>query len=105
MAKPKLVLTANPTFKFKVPVPVAGAAAVPVEFTFKHRSKDDFQEWVGAIADKDDVVLIQEVASAWELDEPFDAEHITQMTQNYIGSARAVIETYIAQQTAAKLGN
>lgn len=105
MAKSKLVLTANPTFKAKVSIPVAGGPAVPVEFTFKHRSKDDFQEWVGAIADKDDVVLIQEVASAWELDEPFDFDHITQMTQNYIGSARAVIETYIAQQTAAKLGN
>lgn len=105
MAKSKLILVANPTFKARVAIPVAGAAAVPVEFTFKHRPKDAFQAWVKEIGDKEDTDLILEVASGWDLEEPFDAEHVELMTQSYIGSARAVIETYIAQQTAAKLGN
>lgn len=105
MAKIKLVLTANPTFKAKVAIPVAGAPAVPVEFTFKHRSKEAFAEWIKGISDKDDSDLLLEVASGWELEDAWDKENISLMCENYMGAARAVIEKYIAEQTAAKLGN
>ena len=105
MAKIKLVLTANPTFKSKVSIPVAGAPSVPVEFTFRHRNKEAFAEWVKGITDKDDTDLILEVASGWELEDAFDKENIALMCENYMGAARAVIEKYINEQTAAKLGN
>ena len=105
MAKIKLVLTANPTFKAKVMIPVAGGLPTPVEFTFKHRSKDAFSEWVKSLTDKDDADLIMEVASGWELDDAFERENIELLCQNYLGASRAVIEKYIGEQTAAKLGN
>lgn len=105
MAKIKLVLTASPTFKAKVNIPVPGAPAVPVEFTFKHRSKEAFAEWIKGISDKEDSDLLMEVASGWELDDAFDKESINLMCENYMGAARAVIEKYISEQTAAKLGN
>jgi hypothetical protein len=105
MAKIKLVLTANPTFKAKVMIPVAGAPAVPVEFTFKHRSKEAFSDWLKNISDKEDPDLVLEVASGWELEDAFDRDNIALMCENYMGAARALIEKYISEQTAAKLGN
>ena len=105
MAKIKLVLTASPTFKAKVNIPIAGAPAVPVEFTFKHRSKEAFAEWVKGISEKEDADLLMEVASGWELEDAFDKDNIALMCENYMGAARAVIEKYISEQTAAKLGN
>jgi len=73
--------------------------------TIKHRNKDDFQDWVKELGEKDDVDLILEVASAWELAEPFDRDSLDTLTQDHMGSARAVLEKYISEQTNAKLGN
>jgi len=105
MAKIKFVLSAQPTFKAKVALPVAGSEPAMVEFTFKHRNKDEFQDWVKELGEKDDVDLILEVASAWELAEPFDRDSLETLTQDHMGSARAVLEKYISEQTNAKLGN
>ena len=99
MAKVKLQLTANPTFKAPVPIPVPGGKITNVEFTFKHRNKTQMQEFLEALKDQDDVDLIMSMASGWELDEPFDAENVGQMVSEYVGSAIAVLETYIAEST------
>lgn len=99
MAKIKLQLTPNPTFKAKVPVPVAGSVPVHVEFTFKHRDKEALAEFHASLKDLEDVDLILAMASGWELDDPFDAEHIAQLTGNYVGSALAILEKYIAEST------
>jgi hypothetical protein len=105
MAKTKFVLTASPTFKAKVAIPIPGGSPEIVEFTFRRRTKEAYLEWAKDMAEKDDVDLILEVASGWELEDPFDADSLEKLTQNYIGSGRAVLETYINQQTNAKLGN
>lgn len=105
MAKTKFVLTASPTFKAKVGIPIPGGSPEIVEFTFKHRTKEAYLEWAKDMAEKEDADLILEVASGWELEDPFDRESLEKLTQNYIGSGRAVLETYINQQTNAKLGN
>lgn len=104
MAK-KFSLTAAPTFKHKVEIPVPGARAVPVEFIFKHKTRDEFKEFIDGITGREDVDVILEIASGWDLDEDFDDTSIDALTQNYIGSARAVIEAYINNLTAAKAGN
>jgi hypothetical protein len=105
MAKQKLILTANPTFKVKVAIPVAGGSPVDVEFTFKHRTRDAFKDFLEKLRDRDDVEVIADIASGWDLDDAFDADSVEQLTQNYLGSARAIIETYINELTNAKLGN
>lgn len=99
MAKIKLQLTANPTFKADVAIPIAGAQPAKVQFTFKHRNKDALKEFFDGMADKDDTTLVMEMCSGWELEEPFDAENVTKLVTEYVGSAAAILETYISHST------
>ena len=99
MAKVKLQLVANPTFKAQAPIPVPGGKITHVEFTFKHRNKIEMQEFLENLKDQDDVDLIMNIASGWELDEPFDAENVGQLVSEYVGSGLAILETYIAEST------
>jgi hypothetical protein len=46
-----------------------------------------------------------DVASGWELEDPFDQDHVALLTQNYLGAARVIIEKYLSELTAARLGN
>lgn len=101
----KLVLTAAPTFKANVMIPAPGKKPTPVEFTFKGRTKDEFKEFVEGLGDRDDVSVILDVATGWELDDPFGKDSVELMVQNFIGSAKAIIEKYINELTAARLGN
>ena len=75
MAKPKFNLTASPTFKEPVAIPCPGGKSVNVEFTFKHRTKEEFKEFIDALPNREDVDVIMDMASGWELDEPFEAMH------------------------------
>lgn len=104
MAK-KLILAASPTFKSKVAIPIPGGSPVLVEFTFKHRQKDDLFTWAQNLAGMEDVDLVKDVASGWDLDDEFNDANITALTQTYCGSARAILDRYFAEQTGAKLGN
>lgn len=105
MAKTKFTLVAKPTFAAKVSIPVPGDAAEPVEFTFKHRTRDDFKTLVEGMAEREDVELLLDIASGWELDEAFDAKSLNTLIQNYPGAARAILQTYLAEQSGARLGN
>jgi hypothetical protein len=53
----------------------------------------------------EDVDLVKDVASGWDLDDEFNDANITALTQTYCGSARAILDKYFAEQTGAKLGN
>jgi hypothetical protein len=101
----KLVLTASPTFKATVLIPVPGKKPVPVEFVFKGRTKDQFTEFVEKLAGRDDVDVILDIATGWELDDVFGQDAVATLVQNYIGAARVVIEKYLNELTAARLGN
>ena len=50
-----------------------------------------------------DVVL--DIASGWDLDEPFEKQNVELLLQNYLGAARAIIETYINELTSARVKN
>lgn len=105
MSKPKLVLTANPSFKAKVEIPVAGSKPAEVEFTFRHKSKDALKEWLESMQDKEDAETILEVVTGWDLDDPFDKAAIEKLAQNYVGSISAIIAKYISELTGKSLGN
>lgn len=105
MAKPKFTLNPAPTFKAKVAVPVPGSASADVEFIFKHRTRDELREFIDALSGRDDVDVVMSIASGWDLDDAFDTESIGKLTQNYIGSARVVIDTYLSELSGARLGN
>ena len=104
----KLQLAAAPTFKTIVQIPVPGSKPVGVEFTFKGRTKAEFNQFVADLdsgAMKEDVDVLMSIASGWELDDPFDRESVSKLIENYIGSWRAVVQTYIQELTAARAKN
>lgn len=105
MSKPKFVLTANPTFKATVSIPIPGDLAAPIEFIFKHKTRDQYKEMLNAWGAQSDSETILEIASGWDLEDPFDKDHIEKMLQNYHGSGNATIKKYIDELTGARLGN
>jgi hypothetical protein len=105
MAKQKFSLSIKPTFKAKVAIPVPGATAELVEFTFRGRTRDEFKAFVDSLKDREDVEVVMDIASGWELDDAFDAENVEVLCQNYLGAARAIIEKYLSELTQARLGN
>ena len=105
MAKPKFNLSANPTFKAKVAIPVPGGKPADIEFTFKHRSKDALKEFMDDMKEKEDVDLLQDLVSGWDIDDPFNAESLEKMIQNYPGSALAIYQTYMVEMSGARAKN
>lgn len=101
----KLVLALAPTFKAKVDIPVPGERSVSVEFTFKGRTRDEFKEYLDRMASMEDVDLVMETITGWELDDPFGRDTVTKMTQVYAASARAIVDKYIKEVSGARLGN
>lgn len=101
----KLVLTAAPTFKTNVLIPVPGKKPTPVEFVFKGRTKTEFKTFLEGLRDREDLDVILDICKGWELTEEFGSEAVTQLMEQYIGSARAVIDAYINELSGARLGN
>ena len=107
MAKQKLVLAASPTFKAQVGIPVPGVKdTIPVEFTFRHRTRSDLKAWREGI-DFDAITssTILDAAVAWDLDDPFDDEHVNKMLEVFPGSGLAVLFRYLQEMQDARLGN
>lgn len=101
----KLSLDANPTFPAKVGIPVAGGASVDVEFTFKHRLRDDLEKWLESTATRDDLDSVMDMVVAWELSDEFNRENVSRFIQNYLGAPRQIVEKYIAELTGQKAKN
>lgn len=102
---PKLKLKPDPTFKAKVGIPVAGGDVEMVEFTFKHRSRDELDSFLQTSDQLRDAALIMAVASGWELADEFNAENVGLLVQNYISSPRAVFDVYLDELIKARAKN
>lgn len=103
-----LKLQAAPTFTAKVGIPVPGAEPIDVRFVFKHMTREALESFLtGAdAAARSDVETIMAIAEGWhDVDQPFGREAVELLTQNYHGSARAVLSTYVTELAAARLGN
>lgn len=109
MAKAKLSLSAAATFPANVGIPVPGVeATVPVKFTFKHRTKSALKAWRESIdLDVDGVTVehVLDMASGWDLDDPFGAESIGTMLEEYPASGIVILVRYMQEMTDARLGN
>ena len=102
----KLSITAAPTFKATVQIPVPGARPAPVEFVFRTKTRPEFKDFMESLDRKEsDAEVICEIASGWDLAEPFDKENVAELCDNYLGAARAVLETYFTTVTGAKEKN
>ena len=94
-----------PTFDAAVDVPVHGSDAVKVKFTFKHRSREQLEEFMQSMVGKSNAEAVMDVASGWELTDEFNAENINKLCNNYMGAAYAIAQTYFAEIRQARLGN
>jgi hypothetical protein len=101
----KFKLDPNPTFKAKVDIPVHGGSTAPVEFVFKHVTKDRYVELFTAGNPMPDVELIMEICSGWDLDDPFTAESIEKLRQNYQAAPGAIVRKFVDEIGPARLGN
>lgn len=109
--KPKFTLAVNPTFKAPVQIPVAGGGSAEIVMTFKHRTRDEFKEFneslnvpEGAPPVKQ-IDALMDIASGWDLDEPFDREHVEKMLQRFMGSGEAILQVYFSELTGARAKN
>lgn len=106
----KLTLTQKPTFAATVKVPVLGGGTEPVEFTFKAKRKTEFSEWLESLTKqteeaRKDEDIVMDIASGWELEEPFNKKNLVELGELYPGSARAIVAAYINEYAGAKSGN
>lgn len=101
----KLSLKANPTFNAKVGIPVAGGSPVDVEMTFKHRTRQEFGEWLKSLEGKERTQAVMECVEGWELSDPFNEESVHTLNDNYMGAANAIVEKYLQELSAAKVKN
>lgn len=101
----KFSLTPNPTFKRDVAIPVPGGKTASINFTFKHKNRDDFKAFLEGLEGREDVDIVMDVASGWGLDDAFNEDNVTELTQNYLGSARAILDAYITELSGARKGN
>ena len=101
----KLSLVANPTFTAKVGIPVAGGDPVEVVFTFKHRTKDELDEFIKTRADKPDTDSFLEMVVGWDLEDKFTPENAGLLLQNRIGTALATYRVYVDELIGAREKN
>jgi hypothetical protein len=101
----KLTLKAPPTFCAKVGVPVPGGAPVPVEFTFRHRTKTELENFMSSREGVSDLDSIMEMVEAWDLEEPFDRDGMAALLENYAGAALAIYVGYVDELLQAKRKN
>ena len=105
MSNIKFKIQANPTFNTKAPIPVPGADSVKIDFTYIHRTRKEFKAYMEAMTQddgKDDIDLVMETISGWELTDEFNRENVEELLENYHGAARAIIDTYIDEQGALR---
>lgn len=117
------------TYTRTVNLPTPDGKGLAVEFTFKYRDQIEMAEmaadWqrrvearsTGAdVSNTDpvqaardaiasDVRTLQEVASGWNIDAPFDDANLTKLCTRYAGAAMAVVLDYRVSLTQGRLGN
>lgn len=101
----KLTLTPNPTFSAKVGISVPGKGKVPTEFTFKHMSRKEVLAWVEASKDKSDVDCVMDIATGWELDDPFTRENVEALCDTYMSAGAEIVSAWMAELRGAQLKN
>lgn len=90
-------LQANPTFKAPVDIPVAGQEAEKVLFTFKHKTRTQFDALVKSVINGDTTVddAVREVVVEWTYPGvDFNDEALSQCFEMFPGSANAIFTTY-----------
>jgi hypothetical protein len=90
-------LQANPTFKAQVNIPVPGEKAEPVTFTFKHKTRAQFDAMIAGLASSDVHIdsAVKEVVIEWVYPGvEYSVEALDQCLDMFPGSALAIFSAY-----------
>jgi hypothetical protein len=103
-------LDSEPEFRLPVKIPRLGQEAAEVQFTFKHRTVDEFAQLeteaqAPEFTKVSDEELVLMVASGWGLKDEFTQANVRALCQKYPGAAFAVWKAYMDEYTRARLGN
>lgn len=101
----KLKLQPNPTFTAKVAIHVPGEEPAEVEFTFKHRNREELKSFAAGMKDREDVDIIMDMASGWELADAFTKDAVALLVANYFAAPDAIFQAYLQELTRAKEKN
>lgn len=124
----KLDLESGDTLDFDraVDIPTPNGKPLKVTFTFKYRDRkamaallDSYMDRAKNQAQGDekpsaelvaaaisaDVEAIQDIATGWNIDAPFDAENLRKLCTKYAGAALAIVTDYRVSLTHGRLGN
>lgn len=101
----KLKLQPEPIFKEKVGIHVPGSVPSRVEFTFKHRTRDEIQKLLEQLGEMDDTAMIMAVASGWDLVDDFTEANVAELAQSYVAAPKEIFETYLRALTGAREKN
>lgn len=102
----KLKLKPNPTFPLKVEVHVPGHEPGDVVFTAKHRSKEDMEDFIKAVAEmKDDSSVIMAIATGWDLENEFTEENVKALVSDYAHAPVATFDRYLEELSGNRRKN
>lgn len=103
---PKLTLVANPKFTADVLIPIAGGDPIPVKFEFRHRTKQELDEFMKSREGKTDEQSIMEMVVSWPgLEDEFNLSNVELLLQNRIGAALAIYRKYVEELLGARIKN
>lgn len=105
MAKVKFSLDPNPTFKGEVKIPVAGDKPGVIEFIFTYRDRDELAAFTEKTQGREDWVNVMDMASGWDLDDPWGEQSVKKLLVKYHGAAMAIYEAYYSELFKGRQGN
>ncbi len=98
----------NPTFVHPVEIPVPGEKPEKVDFTFRHKTKTAYQQFLVDCVGRSDTENALEIVSGWGLNEEFgqvSKESIEALFEEYLGAPGAVFMAYSQGLHQGRLGN
>ncbi|MBK7822934.1 MAG: hypothetical protein IPJ61_18290 [Tessaracoccus sp.] len=101
----KITLAVAPTFKLDVSIPVIGERNVTVGFTFKGRSKTQFNEYMQAMRGMADPDAMMETVCGWDQEHEFNRDNMVLFLESHPLAAEAVLSRYMKEYLGARLGN
>lgn len=101
----RLAHIAAPTFNAKVGIPVAGGQPIEIEFTFKHRTRTELDEFIRTRPGQSDLDTFMAMVVGWGFEDEFSRENAERLLETSIGTALATYRTYIDELIQAKAKN
>ena len=101
-------IKAKPTFVAPVPIPVPGGEPEPLTLVFRHKTRDEMNEYLKRTAaiGTNDVGPLMEIIEGWQdVDAEFSKDALQELVQNHHGSVTAILDTYVVELAEGRRKN